>query len=136
MSSTNTKTPLQGVVGVICDCLVDLTPDDQLRALEAARVTLGLRATTQSTTGRTPPRPVLPVVRVEMVNDRPLVVDQPQDLTQPQPDRGLVIALPGTTPPRRVREGRDASARQPARQLPGPAARSTPARGYVRSLRG
>ena len=34
--------PLQAVVGVICDALADLQLDDQARALEAARITLGV----------------------------------------------------------------------------------------------
>ena len=34
--------PLQAVVGVICDALADLPLDDQARALDAARITLGV----------------------------------------------------------------------------------------------
>ena len=34
--------PLQAVVGVMCDALADLQPADQARALEAARITLGV----------------------------------------------------------------------------------------------
>jgi len=44
MVANNTKTPLQALVSVICDCLCELPPEDQTRALEAVRVTLGLRA--------------------------------------------------------------------------------------------
>ena len=35
--------PLQAVVGVICDSLADLQLDDQARAIEAVRITLGVR---------------------------------------------------------------------------------------------
>ena len=35
--------PLQAVVGVICDALADLQLDDQARAIEAVRITLGVR---------------------------------------------------------------------------------------------
>ena len=38
------KTPLHAVVSVICDCLSDLKADDQVRALEATCVMLGLRS--------------------------------------------------------------------------------------------
>ena len=36
------KISLQDVVNTVCDALADLSPDDQTRALEAARLTLGL----------------------------------------------------------------------------------------------
>lgn len=39
---TATKISLQAVVGAICDSLADLAPEDQTRALEAVRLTLGL----------------------------------------------------------------------------------------------
>lgn len=42
------KTPLQAVVGVLCDALCELPLDDQVRALEAVRVTLDLRASIQA----------------------------------------------------------------------------------------
>jgi hypothetical protein len=42
--AAETKTPLQAVVRVICDCLHNLSTDDKARALEAARIALGLRA--------------------------------------------------------------------------------------------
>lgn len=69
--TTNTKTPLQAVVSVICDCLCELPPEDQTRALEAVRVTLGLRvaAATQDHN----------LVEVPMVSDRPLVETPPTD---------------------------------------------------------
>ena len=52
---TETKVPLQAVVGVICDALSDLSPDDQTRALKAVRVTLDLRAVL----ARSPPDPTV-----------------------------------------------------------------------------
>jgi hypothetical protein len=134
--AADTKTPLQAVVCVICDCLADLSADEQLRALEAARLTLGLRATSQSTMGRTLPRSPLAPVRVEMVNDRPVVVDQPTEDQAPQRGRSLVVVRPGTTVSRQVREVRDAGTSQPLRQLPSPADRTVASRGFVRSLRG
>ena len=131
----STKTPLQSVVGVICDCLTDLSADDQARALEAVRVTLGLRVLVAQTPKRLPSERALPLVQVEMVNDRPMVVGQPMD-DQPQPGRNLVVITPGGAGiPRQPRALRDASARQAPRQLPAPIERATPARGYVRSLR-
>lgn len=38
------KISLQDVVNTVCDALADFSPDDQRRALEAARLTLGLGA--------------------------------------------------------------------------------------------
>ena len=38
----DTKIPLQAVVGVICDALADLQPNDQTRALESVRIALGV----------------------------------------------------------------------------------------------
>lgn len=77
-TKTSTKTPLHSVVAVICDSLVELPAEDQLRALEAARVSLGLRAP-RSAPDRNPYRDVidrepLPVVEVQMLNDRPVVL--------------------------------------------------------------
>jgi hypothetical protein len=86
------KTPLHAVVSVICDCLSSLSADDQTRALEAARVSLGLqpvvppppprRARAQPApvpTGyqEVPALPALPVVQVEMMSGAPMVLNQP-----------------------------------------------------------
>lgn len=104
--STETKTPLQAVVGVICDMLCELPPDDRARAVEAVCLTLGLRA------------PRLPAVQVEMMSGRPIVTSPPVE----RPDRALVA---GGTPQRRF-------APRPDEVLSTSA--SAP-RGYVRSLR-
>lgn len=99
----NAKTPLQAIVSVICDCLHDLPPDDQARALEAAKVTLGLQ-TPRATQDMNPyqevtSRPPLPRIEVEMRGDRPVVTNQatrqlpaPRDPStdQPQAARGYV----------------------------------------------
>lgn len=53
------KTPLQDVVSTICDALADLPPDDQARALEAVRLTLGLDAASQEAR---PSQALVPVV--------------------------------------------------------------------------
>jgi hypothetical protein len=136
---TEPKTPLQAVVAVICDCLCDLPPEDQARALEAARVTLGLRSPGQAArqAGVSPtlpsqrpaqdweaqaPRLPLPMVRVEMMNDRPVVIDRPAG--QSNRVRSLVVVNPRQL--------------QPLRQLPSPrrdAVAQVPASGYVRSIR-
>lgn len=107
----STKTPLQAVVGVICDCLAELSADDQARALDAARVTLGLRAprTVQDFNPYRDQvtREPLPLVEVQMINDRPVVGPRQTAIIQP-------------------------------RQLPAPSAPPTTAqsqRGYVRPLR-
>ena len=55
--AANTKTPLHSVVSVICDLVAELTPDDQLRALEGARVSLGLRASRATSDLREPREP-------------------------------------------------------------------------------
>jgi hypothetical protein len=102
--TTNTKTPLQAVVSVICDCLCELSPEDQARTLEAVRVTLGLRASTNistSTKDRNPfqeLRPQQPTVEVEMVNGHPVVVNQQTD-TPPTETPRLRHVVAG---PRRV----------------------------------
>ena len=41
VEAAKSPVPLQAVVGVICDMLADLQIDDQVRALEAVRITLG-----------------------------------------------------------------------------------------------
>lgn len=117
-----TKTPLQAVVGVICDCLSDLPADEQSRALEAVRVTLGLLAP-RSVQDRNPYRDTitrepLPRVEVQMMNDRPVVVNPAID----RPGQGLVVAGPRRT-----------TIIQP-RQIPRPPRPLQP-RGYVRALR-
>lgn len=53
------KTPLQDVVSTICDALADLPPDDQARALEAVRLTLGLDVPSQEAR---PSQALVPVV--------------------------------------------------------------------------
>lgn len=50
--ATPDKIPLQAVIGVICDCLSDLSADDQRRALEGVGVALGL-----GSLGQKPPDP-------------------------------------------------------------------------------
>lgn len=42
---TKRPVPLQAVVGVICDALADLETEDQARALNAVRTTLGVTGT-------------------------------------------------------------------------------------------
>ena len=120
--TTTPKTPLQAVVGVICDCLADLSADEQSRALEATRVTLGLRATGQLARDayQDVATPRLPMVQVEMMNDRPMVVSPPSA----RPGRGLAVV------------GRQRPFTQ--RQLPAPripVEQVQAGRGYVRSLR-
>ncbi len=131
--AANTKTPLQAVVSVICDCLCDCSPEEQARALEAARVTLGLRAPT-SAQDRNPfqetrmQRP-LPTVEVQMVGDRPVVVNPPTDTAPTDPPRrgrGLVVEGPlrvTVLQPRQPRVQRD------------PVPERQPAGGFVRSIR-
>lgn len=107
--TTETKTPLQAVVGVICDMLCELPPDDQARAVEAVCLTLGLRT------------PRLPVVQVEMRSDRPVVTSPPID----RPDRALVAGVAQQRYARRFTQ----------QQLPDPDQAVSAQRGYVRSLR-
>jgi hypothetical protein len=123
--SAQAKTPLHSVVSVICDCLHDLSADDQARALEAARVTLGLRAPVAQplvpTRDFAEPAPRLPIVQVEMMSGSPMVMNQPAR----RPGRALVMVGP-------QQSGR------PLRQLSAPRVPATPgveARGYVRTLR-
>ena len=104
----STKTPLQAAVMVICDCLCQLPPEDQSRALEAVRVTLGMKPFKDSAPpqgyqaplpyeppeGAPEPRqpweepPVrrqgpLPTVVVQMVNGRPVIANQQAGRTGP-----------------------------------------------------
>lgn len=124
------KTPLHAVVSVICDCLVSLASDDQARALEAARVSLGLRAPRVSD-DRNPYRDAivrepLPRVEVQMMGDRPVVVNQTNQPNQPTGGRALIVSGPQRTTVLQ------------RRQLPAPSAPATPgseSRGYVRALR-
>ena len=60
--SASAKTPLQDVVSTICDALADLPPDDQVRALEAVRLTLGLDSP-QEAPGRALAAPVVETAR-------------------------------------------------------------------------
>jgi hypothetical protein len=120
----STKTPLQAAVMVICDCLCQLPPEDQPRALEAVRVTLGLspfkdpapqgyRASLPyeppEADPATPPtweqdRPArrqgpLPTVVVQMVNGRPVIANQQVGRTGP--GLGLVrVGLDSAQAPR------------------------------------
>jgi len=123
------KTPLHSVVSVICDLVAELTPEDQLRSLEAARVSLGLRAPRvasdlnpyQETVLRVP----LPLVEVEMMGGTPRVVN-------PQAAPG------GTARPNRLLVTGTQRAITPLRQLSAPAdpvAQIQAVRGYVRPLR-
>jgi len=57
------KIPLQDVVGSICDALADLPPDDQARALEAVRLTLGLGDPVARPTWETAPPQEAPAAR-------------------------------------------------------------------------
>lgn len=93
----DSKTPLQAIVLVICDCLHDLSPEDQARALEAARVTLGLRVSQapQAPQDMNPyqevtSRPPLPRIEVQMMGDRPVVMNP----TTEQPGQRLVVSGP------------------------------------------
>ncbi len=132
--AANTKTPLQAVVSVICDCLCELPPEEQARALEAARVTLGLRAPPPTPQDRNPfqetrmSRP--PTVEVQMEGNRAVVVNPSTDTepAAPAPSRQVVAG------PRRV------TLLQPRQTLPQQRqlqelSDSAPARGYVRSRR-
>ncbi len=118
--TTSSKTPLHAVVSVICDCLSDLTADDQARALEAARVTLGLKAPVARDPDRSfqeVSRAALPTVQVEMMGGAPMVVGT----SMSRPDRTLLVL---------------GSRQGPLRQLPAPSQGNTAqARGYVRPMR-
>jgi hypothetical protein len=110
--------------------LHDLAPDEQARALEGVRVTLGLRAPIAHVPRwphdpaviveeeADPPRPPPPMVRVQMIGDRPVVMGQ----TAERPGQGIVVV--GRAPSRRAqlpRGGGDSE--QPVQ------------RGYVRPSR-
>ncbi len=72
------KTPLQAVVSVICEALADLPPDDQSRALEAVRITLGLGSPGAQATWE-------PAPAQEDPTPRPMY--EPSD-PEPEPDPG------------------------------------------------
>lgn len=115
--ATDTKTPLQAVVGVICDVLCELPPDDQARAVEAVCLTLGLRA------------PRLPPVQVEMMNGRPIVTSPPIERS----DRALVAGVGRQRP---FTQLRNTAARSSVQRLPAardPVEQPQAARGYVRA---
>ena len=120
--AANTKTPLQAVVGVICDCLCDLSPEDQRRALEVVRVTLGLCAAvpTQDHNPFQKTRVPLPTVEVQMVSDRPVVVNPPIDPEAPR--QRFVVAGPlrvTVLPPRQQSYGTAQGARSAGARSPG-----------------
>lgn len=130
----NTKTPLQAVVSVICDCLCELPPEDQTRALEAVRVTLGLRASASISTSPQDRNPFqetrmqrpLPTVEVQMVGDRAVVVNPPTDTVPTEaPRRQVVVAAPLRVTILRPQQ-------HPNRLVQGTGARSP---GYVRAPR-
>ena len=131
------KTPLQAVVGVICDCLLQLPGDDQERALEAVRVTLGLRAPVAPLLSaqvrgaalpiaravrQDPGAPALPMVRVEMVNDRPVVLGEALE----EREGGGFTRVRQLRPLRQLPPQGAVSNREAPPSLP---------RGYVRALR-
>lgn len=120
--TANTKTPLQAVVSVICDCLCELPPEDQTRALEAVRVTLGLRALTNTSTSKETRLQRPPTVEVQMVGDRPVVVNPPTDTTPTEAPRAVVAG------PLRVTILRP-------RQHPHGGGQGTRSPGYVRATR-
>lgn len=129
---STTKTPLQAAVMIICDCVCQLPPEDQARALEAVRVTLGLKpfkdsAPSQGYRAPSPYEPPeadpslqtwepeppaqrrqgpLPTVVVQMVNGRPVIANQQVGRTGP----GLGL----------VRVGLDSAQAPRLRQLPAP----------------
>jgi len=151
--TARTKIPLQVVVRALCEVLTDLPPDDQERALEAVRVTLGLdapvvtvwdseAASLASRSRASEPDPVprvlwetslfqepaarraLPTVVVQMMGDRPRVVGQ-------QVGRPCTIVLVGMQHDQRRRlSAPRASAAAPPAQSPG-----SRRGGYVRSIR-
>ena len=135
--AANTKTPLQAVVSVICDCLCELPPEDQTRALEAARVTLGLRTPTptqdQNPFQETRMLRPLPTVEIQMEGARAVVVN-PSTATVPTdpPRQEFVVAGP-----RRVilLQPRQALLQQQQLQELSDSAPARLPRGYVRSRR-
>jgi hypothetical protein len=158
-----TKTPLQAAVVVICDCICQLAPEDQSRALEAVRVTLGLSASKdpappQGYQGPRPPQPFeedpaprqpwedppargpLPTVVVQMVNGRPVIANQ--QVGRSGPGLGLIRVGPGQLSSSRLRQlpaprllGEDAATADAL--LPGEAPPPAQLRrgGYVRPTR-
>jgi hypothetical protein len=146
---TTTKISLQDVVGTICDALADLSPEDQARALEAVRLTLGIAGSAEPSTALAWGSPVaqetlplapaqeaetdvplcdptllqgkpvkrLPMVVVQMVGDRPMVMGQQTG----QPGRTVVATGPQRQLPRRV----------PAVSVEGAAAQAPCRGGYV-----
>jgi hypothetical protein len=158
----STKTPLQAAVCVICDCLCQLPPEDQPRALEAVRVTLGLSpfkdpAPPQGYRAPSPYEPPeadpplqtwepepparrrqgpLPTVVVQMVNGRPVIANQQVGRTGP----GLGLVRVGLDSAQAPRLRQLASSRLPADDtapadalaLPPGDASVPPRRGYVR----
>lgn len=141
MTASTTKTPLQAVVSVICDCLLELPVDDQARALEAVRITLGLGAPVAQPSSlldralpvvrgarQTPGTRALPMVRIEMMNDRPVVVGQGLE----ERAGGAFASVKQITPLRQLPPqgaARDRNALEDALAV------LAPRRGYVRLLR-
>ena len=130
------KTPLQAAVMVICDCLCQLPPEDQGRALEAVRVTLGLNKPSAARpewgpveTEMVPRRQALPRVEVQMVNDRPMVMNGGPAAPGDAGRRQLVIVGP-----QRVQQRRAMAL--PAPPADGPGEQPSQRRGgYVRPPR-
>src|SRR5580704_3018492 len=129
------KTPLQAAVVVICDCICQLPPEDQPRALEAVRVTLGLDAFKDPAPpqGYRAPRPQPPLEEDPEPRQPwddppargplPTVVGQQRDQRRQLPASGL-RQLPA---PRLLDEDASADALSPG-DAPPPA---QPRRGYV-----
>ena len=122
------RTPLHSIVSVICDALLELPIADQARALEAARVALGLRAYSapiaapyqpleeMAVSVPTAPRPE--TVRIQMMGGAPLVMNPAVDRSA----RGRALVVLGPQPRR--------FAGHLSRETSRPAVR-----GYVHSLR-
>lgn len=111
------KTPLQAVVSVICDALCELPSSDQVRAIEAVRVTLGLREPAPPAPDRNPyrgEREPLPRVEVQMMGDRAVVVNQGPQTDTPDRRQNLVVAGPQRTSIIRPRQLPAPSTRAPA----------------------
>ena len=102
----STKTALHSVVSIICDCLTDLSAEDQARAIEAVCVSLGLA------------RPALPTVQVEMMNGNPRVMNPGATRSE----RVLVVNAAARQRPRQLSAGGEITS-------------TSEVRGYVRSLR-
>jgi len=101
------KTPLQHVISVICDAVCELPIADQARALESARIALGLNVKVvpieTTVTTRREERGALPMVQVEMESGRPLVVNGSNggraSVVLTGPRRAALRALAAPTPP-------------------------------------